>query len=96
MLYGDLLTVALFWDNNLSLLTCIAMLLGHDINKMQKGNPHYPYIRLLESCGFKLSNFYENGGVHFDNFHSPYHWRKYGEVRINSLERRNIYNFIKI
>ncbi|MHB1153695.1 MAG: hypothetical protein ACYCWE_17745 [Eubacteriales bacterium] len=55
-----------------------------------------PYIDLIESCGFILNNIVENGGVHFDNFHSPYHWKKYGEVRISSLERRLIYNFIKI
>jgi SAM-dependent methyltransferase len=55
-----------------------------------------PYIALIESCGFKLKNSVKNGGVHFDNFHSPYYWRKFGEVRIGSLERRPIYNFIKI
>lgn len=55
-----------------------------------------PYIELVESFGFKLNNIVENGGVHFDDFHSPYHWRKYGEVRISSLERRNIYNLIKL
>lgn len=54
-----------------------------------------PYIELMEMCGFKLKNVVENGGVHFDDFHSPYHWRKFGEVRVSSLERRNIYNFVK-
>jgi 2-polyprenyl-3-methyl-5-hydroxy-6-metoxy-1,4-benzoquinol methylase len=55
-----------------------------------------PYINLIEDCGFQLNNIVKNGGVHFDDFHSNYHWRKYGEVRISSLERRNIYNFIKL
>lgn len=54
-----------------------------------------PYIEMIESCGFRLHTVVYNGGVHFDNFHSPYHWRKYGEVRITSLERRPVYNFIK-
>lgn len=44
--------------------------------------------------GFDLVNIIENGGVHFDHFHSPYHWKKYGEVRLETLERGNIYNFI--
>lgn len=43
--------------------------------------------------GFELVNIIENGGVHFDHFHSPYHWKKYGEVRLKTLERGNIYNF---
>ncbi|MDF2544184.1 MAG: methylase involved in ubiquinone/menaquinone biosynthesis [Herbinix sp.] len=55
-----------------------------------------PYIKLLEGCGVRLQSIVENGGVHFDHFHSPYHWKKYGEVRVNTLERRNIYNFVKI
>lgn len=55
-----------------------------------------PYIELIESYGFVLKNVVENGGVHFDDFHSPYHWRKYGEVRVSKLERRNIYSFIKV
>lgn len=54
-----------------------------------------PYIALLQSNGLKLERIIENGGVHFDDFHSPHHWRKYGEVRIGTLERRSIYNFIK-
>lgn len=43
--------------------------------------------------GFELVNIIENGGVHFDHFHSPYHWKKYGEVRLKTLERGNIYNY---
>lgn len=54
-----------------------------------------PYLELIEACGFRLQNVVENGGVHFDDFHSSYHWRKFGEVRVSKLERRNIYNFIK-
>lgn len=44
--------------------------------------------------GFEFVNIIENGGVHFDHFHSPYHWKKYGEVRLKTLERGNIYNYI--
>ncbi|NIK79985.1 ubiquinone/menaquinone biosynthesis C-methylase UbiE [Paenibacillus castaneae] len=47
------------------------------------------------SNGFALDSIVENGGVHFDHFHSPYHWKKYGEVRLETLERGNIYNFVK-
>ncbi|MFC6331010.1 class I SAM-dependent methyltransferase [Paenibacillus septentrionalis] len=43
--------------------------------------------------GFELVNIIENGGDHFDHFHSPYHWKKYGEVRLKTLERGNIYNY---
>lgn len=42
---------------------------------------------------FELVNIIENGGVHFDHFYSPYHWKKYGEVRLKTLERGNIYNY---
>jgi tRNA(1-methyladenosine) methyltransferase and related methyltransferases len=55
-----------------------------------------PYIELIQASGLKLVNVIENGGVHFDDFHNPAKWRKYGEIKISSLERRNIYNFIKI
>jgi len=54
-----------------------------------------PYIELMESSGLALHSVIENGGVHFDDFHNPTKWRKYGEVKVNSLDRRNIYNFIK-
>lgn len=81
----------------------------HRIPENAKPNPkgHYstvrisheeaitPYIELLESCGYQLDKVVENGGVHFDDFHNPSKWRKYGEIRINTLERRNIYNFVK-
>ena len=52
-----------------------------------------PYIELMLASGLELSGVIENGGVHFDDFHNPSKWRKYGEVKISSLERRNIYNF---
>lgn len=54
-----------------------------------------PYIELMQSSGFILNDIIVNGGVHFDDFHSSYKWRMYGEVKVSSLERRNIYNFIK-
>lgn len=54
-----------------------------------------PYIELIESSGLALHDVIENGGVHFDDFHNQAKWRKYGEVKVSSLERRNIYNFIK-
>ena len=54
-----------------------------------------PYINLVEASGLKLHRVIENGGVHFDDFHNPSKWRKYGEVKLSSLERRNIYIFIK-
>ncbi len=54
-----------------------------------------PYIKLIQESGFTLYNVIENGGVHFDDFHKPEKWRKYGEVKVSSLEKRNIYNFVK-
>ncbi len=54
-----------------------------------------PYIELIQASGFTLYNVIENGGVHFDDFHKPEKWRKYGEVKVSSLEKRNIYNFVK-
>ena len=55
-----------------------------------------PYIRLMEASGLELYKVIENGGVHFDDFHNPTKWRKFGEIKISSLERRNIYNFKKL
>ena len=54
-----------------------------------------PYIELMQASGLKLHSVIENGGAHFDDFHNPSKWRKYGEVKVSSLSRRNIYNFIK-
>ena len=54
-----------------------------------------PYIELMRVSGLELSGVVENGGVHFDDFHNPSKWRKYGEVKVSSLERRNICNFVK-
>ena len=50
----------------------------------------------IESYGFELQSTVENEGVHFDHFHSSYHWKKYGEVRLHSLERGHIYNFVNV
>lgn len=55
-----------------------------------------PYIDLIQNSGFKLNSVIENGGVHFDDFHNPLKWRKFGEVKVSALERQNIYNFIKV
>jgi 2-polyprenyl-3-methyl-5-hydroxy-6-metoxy-1,4-benzoquinol methylase len=55
-----------------------------------------PYIKIVQSSKLKLYNIIDNGGVHFDDFHNPAKWRKYGEIKVSSLERRNIYNFIKL
>ncbi|MCL2816353.1 MAG: methyltransferase domain-containing protein [Oscillospiraceae bacterium] len=54
-----------------------------------------PYIGLMRASGLELSGVIENGGVHFDDFHNPSKWRKFGEIKISSLERRNIYNFVR-
>ncbi|UVI33155.1 class I SAM-dependent methyltransferase [Paenibacillus spongiae] len=50
----------------------------------------------IERAGFVRMNPIPNTGVHFDHFHSTYHWKRYGEVRLSSLERGTIYNFQKI
>ncbi|MDQ0059137.1 class I SAM-dependent methyltransferase [Paenibacillus harenae] len=47
----------------------------------------------IQFYGFSLSSVVESEGVHFDHFHSAYHWKKYGDVRLDSLERGDIYNF---
>lgn len=54
-----------------------------------------PYIELMKASGLVLHNVIENGGIHFDDFHNQAKWRRYGEIKVSSLERRNIYNFIK-
>jgi Methylase involved in ubiquinone/menaquinone biosynthesis len=53
-------------------------------------------IQDIESSGFTLKSEVSDGGVHFDNFHSSYHWKRYGEVRLASLERGTVYNFMKV
>jgi 2-polyprenyl-3-methyl-5-hydroxy-6-metoxy-1,4-benzoquinol methylase len=55
-----------------------------------------PYIELMQASGLKLHSIIENGGVHFDDFHNPSKWRKFCEIKVSSLDRRNIYNFIKV
>lgn len=50
----------------------------------------------IESFGFELHSVVEDEGVHFDHFHSPYHWKRYGEVRLHSLERESIFNFVSV
>ncbi len=54
-----------------------------------------PYIEILQSIGLKLHSIVENGGVHFDDYHNPKKWHEYGEIKISSLEKRNIYNLKK-
>jgi cyclopropane fatty-acyl-phospholipid synthase-like methyltransferase len=54
-----------------------------------------PYIEIIQSTGLRLHGIVENGGVHFCDYHNPKKWREHGEIKISSLERRNIYNFIK-
>ncbi|MBD3918414.1 methyltransferase domain-containing protein [Paenibacillus sp. PR3] len=50
----------------------------------------------IESFEFEPHSIIENEGVHFDHFHSPYHWKRYGEVRLHSLERGNIHNYLNV
>lgn len=57
---------------------------------------YYGVITLIESCGFKLHNVVKNKGIHFDDFHNESKWKKYGEVRLFSLECKDIYNFLKV
>ncbi|OMF97266.1 class I SAM-dependent methyltransferase [Paenibacillus sp. FSL R7-0273] len=52
-------------------------------------------IHDIEAAGFTLKSEIPFGGVHFDHFHSSYHWKRYGEVRLASLERGTVYNFMK-
>lgn len=53
-------------------------------------------IQDIEGFGFTLKSEVPSGGVHFDHFHSSYHWKRYGQVRLASLERGTVYNFIKV
>lgn len=53
-------------------------------------------IHDIEASGFKLQSMIPNSDVHFDHFHSSYHWKRYGEVRLASLERGTIHNFVKV
>jgi hypothetical protein len=55
-----------------------------------------PYLDIMLSSGLTLHSIIENGGVHFDDYHNPAKWRRYGDIKVSSLERRNIYNFVKI
>lgn len=47
----------------------------------------------IESYGFRIIQE-THGGVHFDHFHSAYHWKRYGEVRVSGLERGTVYTFV--
>ena len=59
-------------------------------------NEWYKCVPLIESCGFKLKNIVKNGGVHFDEIDRKLHLKKYASVRFVDLERRDIYNFVKV
>lgn len=49
----------------------------------------------IKASGFTLKSEIPFGGVHFDHFHSSYHWKRYSDVRLASFERGTVYNFIK-
>ena len=59
-------------------------------------NEHYKFIPFIESCGFKLKNIVKNGGVHFDEIEFKLNLKKYKDINFSDLERRDIYNFIKV
>lgn len=54
-----------------------------------------PYLTRLQASGLNLYKIVENGGVHFDDLYLPNFWRDYSDIKLSSLERRNIYNFTK-
>ena len=56
----------------------------------------YKIIPLVESCGFSLKNIVKNGGVHFDEIDFKLHLKKNKDIQFSDLERRDIYNFIKV
>lgn len=56
----------------------------------------YQLVPLIESCGYKLRNFVKNGGVHFDEIDFRFHVKKNQKMHLSALERRDIYNFVKI
>jgi hypothetical protein len=68
----------------------------HHVTYEKAFNDYYNFIYLIESCGFKLHNVVENGGVHFDEIDVKLHLKKHQTTRLSKLERRNIYNFIKV
>ena len=59
-------------------------------------NEWYKFIPFIESCGFKLKNIVKNGGVHFDEIDCNLHLEKNKSIRFSDLERRDIYNFVKV
>ena len=59
-------------------------------------NLWYKFIPFIESCGFKLKNTVKNGGVHFDEIECNLHLEKNKSIRFFDLERRDIYNFVKV
>lgn len=52
-------------------------------------------IREIEELGFELINIIENGGVHFEKYHSPHYIDK-GGVTFEELERGTIYNMRRV
>ena len=59
-------------------------------------NKWYKFISFIESCGFSLKNTVKNGGIHFDEIDCNFHLEKNKAIRFSDLERRDIFNFIKI
>ena len=52
---------------------------------------HYKVIETIESSGFKLKSIVKEKCIHFDDY-----WKKKSNVSFSSLERKDIYNFVKI
>lgn len=48
-------------------------------------------MEIIESSGFKLKNIVKNQGIHFDDY-----WKKKSNVSFSTLERKDIYNFVKV
>lgn len=52
-------------------------------------------INEITEMGFVLSNIIENGGIHFEKYHSL-HYIQMGGIEFEELERGTIYNFKRI
>lgn len=49
----------------------------------------------IESCGFTFKEMVE-GAIHFDYYHSPYHWKKLNDnMPFDYLENGPVLNFSK-
>lgn len=68
----------------------------HHVSYEEAFEKYYRFVPFIESCGYQLRNIVKNGGVHFDEIDTKLHLKKVQTMRLSKIERKDIYNFVKV